>query len=217
MGHLWVAWTSVSCQLLIFLAGCAVPRRLDQAKIWVMFWAITYFIMNLSARYLGIHHLYNGILNYITLPIHAVQILMALSYWQRSATARLTIRLSIPFLVVAIIALSLTVEDINLPSAIAEPVYSLAALGTATFTLVSLGVHEEKSVFRQAWFWVCAGLILHFATLSVMTPIAKATVLHDLALYTKVVMLRLYINIVAQLLIVIGILCPLTTSSGRSS
>ena len=213
----WIAYASVWCQLLIFLAGYAVPRRLDQAKIWTMFWAITYFIMNLAARYLGVHHLYNGIINYVTLPVHAIQILMALSYWQRSPTARLTIRLSIPVLVIAIIALTLTIEDVNLPSVVAEPVYSLAALGAATFTVVSLSAHEDGSVFRQAWFWVCAGLILHFGTLAVMTPIAKATVLHDVALYTKVVVLRLWVNVVAELLILIGILCPLTTSSGRSS
>ena len=182
-----------------------------------MFWAITYFIMNLAARYLAVHHLFNGVLNYITLPVHAVQILWALAFWQQSATARLTVRLSIPVLVIAIIALTLTVEDVNLPSVIAEPVYSLAALGAATFTILTRGMHEEEALHRQAWLWICAGLILHFGALAVMTPIAKATALRDINVYIRVIVTRAWINVAAEILIIIGILCQPTTSSGRSS
>lgn len=213
----WIAYVSVYGYLLIFLAGCAVPRRLDPAKIWIMFWAITYFIGNLCARYLAVHHLYNSVMSYMMLPIHAVQILLAFSYWQRSPVARRTVRLSIPVLVIAIIALTFTVEEINLPSVYAEPLYSLVMLGVATFTLVTLSAQEEDSVLARPWFWICVGLILHFGALAVLTPIMKVTAQHDLPLYIRVVLLRAWINVGAELLITFGMLCPLTTSSGPSS
>jgi hypothetical protein len=212
----WIIYVSVYCQLLIFLAGCVTPSRQDPPRIWIMFWAILYFMANIAAQYLGRHQLYNHFISSIILPVQAWQILWALSLWQRSATARLTMRLCIPPLVVAIIVLTLTVEDYHTYSTVAEPVYSMVALGCAVFTILSLSAHEEESLLHRAWFWVCAGLILHFGVLAIWTPLAKA-LLNDLATFRQAAIIRTWINVIALLLITIGILCPRTASSGRSS
>ena len=217
MDFLVYAYSSIGSQAVPVIAGYTRPSRQSSAKVWVMAWCATYFGSNMVALYLRSHHLYNHIVTYVTLPLEALEILWALSLWQRTHTARLTIRLVIPLAIASMLVLIFTVEDVNGFSVIAEPVYSLLALGAAIFTVLSRTAHEDAPLLRQDWLWVCAGLMIHFGALAVLTPVAEYTMTHNrLDLFYKAYKFRAVLNVGAYILITIGILCP-PTFSGRSS
>lgn len=207
---------AVYVSALPVLVALPRARRITGARLMILAWALLIFMMDMTALYFRSRHLYNHFLTYIFTPIQAVAVLWALSMWQVRPVARMTIRLAIPPFLVAWIVLTLLVEDVNNFSRAVEPVYSILALGAAIFTILSRAGDETAPLLRQDWFWICGGLILYFGALAVLTPLGAAYI-HDLAMMLRAYTLRAWITVIAFILISIGILCPSTIPSGRSS
>ncbi len=182
-----------------------------------MFWCSLQFLGNLIFAYIAFRHQNNHFISYVGILLMAPAILWALSLWQSRPVARLTIRLTIPAFVVAWTLLTLLVEDITNFSPVAEPIYSMLALGAAVYTLLSRGLTENEPLLRQDWFWVCAGMCLYFVPLIVVEPLSAAYVRTNPALVMDVYTVRFYINTAAFIAVTIGMLCPRTTQSGRFS
>ena len=199
---------SMWSQAVPLVAGVAAHRRLTSARVWIMFWCAVYLIMNLAGRYLGARGLNNHFLSYVALPVQCLGVMWALSLWQVRPTARLTLRLAVPAFLLAFIALTLLLEDPRNFSTIAEPVYSIVALGAAIATLLTRSPDETGPLLHQDWFWICCGLILHFGALAVLTPFAAHYLVTDPQLMNSAYVIRGYINTAAFVIIAIGISCP---------
>ena len=212
---MWWAFSMWS-EALPLAAGVLARARLTSTRVWIMFWSAVYLIMNLSAKYLAEHHLNNHFLSYIALPVQAFAVLWALALWQERPTARLTLRLAIPAILIAF-AFTMTLDDIRSFSAVSEPVYSIVALGAAIFTLLTRSQHEIAPLMQQDWFWVCAGLILHFGALAVLTPFASYYVTREPQLVFQAYNVRAVINTVGFILIAAGVYSPSSPRSGPSS
>ena len=201
---------------LPFLAGLTRARRITGARLLIITWALLIFLMDMIAMVLRSHHLYNHFLTYVFTPLQACAVLWALSLWQTKPVARMTMRFAIPPFLVAWVVLTLLLEDVNNFSTAVEPVYSLLALGSAIFTVLSRAGDETVSLLEQDWFWICAGLVLYFGVLAVLTPFGAAFQDQPLLLL-RAYTLRAWITVVGFVLITIGILCPIPIQSGRSS
>lgn len=209
-----IIYFATAAQLLPLAGGLAARKHADSARVWIMFWGAFYFIGDMSARYLGIHHQNNHFLSYFGTPIQGAAILWALSLWQRQPVARLTMRLAIPVFWIAWVLLVVLVEDVDSFSTVAEPVYSLLGVGAATFTLLTRSNHESEPLLRQDWFWICSGLTIHFGVLAALTPLAAAYVYKDPGLVIQAYVIRAWINIFSFILITIGMACPRPTQPG---
>lgn len=212
-----ILYFSMWSQTLPLAAGLLAWRRLDSARVWIMFWCAFYLVVNVGARYVGSRGLNNHFMTYLALPIQGTIVLWALSLWQTRPMARLTLRLLIPAFVIAVVVITLTRENTLNFSRIAEPVYSILALGAAITTLLMRSNEEEAPLLRQDWLWICLGLILHFGALAVLTPLAHAYIDTNRDLVMKAYIVRAWINTTAFAMIAVGVFSPRSVRPGLSS
>ena len=200
------------------LAGAAARRTfLRGPRAWIFAWCGLLVTANAIGVTLAVQHINNHWVVYVFVPLQGAVILWALSLWQTRQMARLTIRTAIPPFIVAWAVLLLW-EDMSNFSAVAEPVYSLLALGAALYTLLTRSSEATEPLVQQDWFWICAGLALHFGALATLTPLSAALVKTHPEVVTRAYDLRAVVNVLAFVAITIGILCPLPPPhSGASS
>ncbi len=200
--------------------GTAYLRRawMTPARFWVFIWVVLWAVMNMIGYVVANLHYNNHFLSYIFTPFQGAAILWALSLFQIRPIARTTIRIIIPIFVVLWAVALLTVENIRNFSTIAEPVYSILALGTAVYTLVSRSADATEPLAQQDWFWICGGLALYFGALTVLLPLSAALVYRRPDIVTNAYVVNIVVNILASLCLANGFLCsPRSTPSGSSS
>jgi len=198
------------------LATAYVQRaEMTPARFWVFIWLVLWAIMNAAGYVVARLHYNNHFLSYIFTPFQGAAILWALSLYQVRPVARVAIRITIPIFVIAWALALLFIENSRNFSTIAEPVYSILALGTALYTLVTRSSDATEPVTRQDWFWICGGLALYFAALTVLLPLAAATVYSRPDITTRAYVVDTIVNILACLCLANGFLCSArSTPSG---
>jgi len=196
----------------------AKRAEMTPARFWVFVWLVLWAVMNTIGYIVAKLHYNNHFLSYIFTPFQGAAILWALSLYQIRPVARVAIRIIIPIFVVAWALALLFLENTRHFSTIAEPVYSILALGTALFTLVSRSGEATEPVTQQDWFWICGGLALYFAALTVLLPLAAATAYSRPDIITKAYFVDTIVNILACMCIANGFLCSArSTPSGSFS
>lgn len=211
-------YASLASQYLPLVAAFVRRKGLTRPRVFVLIWVGLYGLMNILAVYLGTRGVNNHFLTPIFTPFQGVVILWALSLWQTRHVPKLTIRLAIPCFLIAWAAFTVTIEDVRNFSLAAEPVYSMLALGAALYTLVTRGGDATEPLTQQDWFWICAGLALHFGALAVVLPLAAGLVHADPPMVVRAYAVRAIVNVLAFICITIGFLCPTpATRSGSSS
>jgi len=214
----WIVAAAVYVEGLPVLAGLARPSRVTPPRLFIILWCVVGLAGNLVARWLGTQGINTHFLTYAITPVRGALMLWALSLWQTRPTAKLTIRIMIPAFVIAWAVLTLTVEDITNFSAVAEPVYCLLAIGACVSTLIVRAQETTEPLLRQDWFWICAGFIIVLGMTAFLTPMAAALVREHPDVVIRAYMVRGYLNVIAFLVITMGMLCPPhPTPSGRSS
>lgn len=211
-----VAYISVASEAVPALVALVRWRRLPAARTWVVVWCLLLVTMNLIGRWFGVRGINNHFIVYAAIPFQGATILWALSLWQVKPMARLTMRTAIPPFVVAWLLLTLLVEDFSNFSAVAEPVYSLLALGASLYTVLARSTVTQEPLLKQDWFWICAGLAIHFGALATLTPLGAAYVRTNPDLVVRAYIVRAWVNILAFAFITIGMLCPLQSSRSSS-
>lgn len=214
----WPFYASLASQYLPLIAALVRRGDLTRPRVFVLTWVGLYVVMNAIGAWLGSRGINNHFLTPIFTPFQGTAILWALSLWQTRQVARLTIRMAIPFFIVAWAVFTLTIEDLRNFSVAAEPVYSLLALGAALYTLVTRGSDATEALTRQDWFWICGGLVLHFGALAVVLPLAAGLINTHVDIVVRAYTVRAVVNTFAFICITIGFLCPKpATLSGHSS
>ena len=213
----WPLWASVLSELGPLGAAAMRPGRTTGGRRWVVIWCGLYVVQNAIAIPLALARHNNHWTTYAFVPLQGAAILWALSLWQTRQMARLTIRATIPGFLAAWLLLVLLVEDTSNFSSIAEPVYSLLSLSAALYTLVSRSADATESLLGEDWFWICAGLSLHFGALVFLTPLGAALVRTNPDMILRALYVRAMVNVLAFVLITYGLLCPRPLQrSGRS-
>jgi hypothetical protein len=194
------------------VAAAAVRRPVSGARAWVLVWCVILLTESgiqlwLAAR--GIHNLW---LSYVFSPMAAATVLWALSCWQASEVARLTMRLTIVPLLIVWVMLTLAFENTSSFSRAADPLAYLVGLIAAAFTLVTRSRAATGDLLRQDWFWVSGGMALNLGTFSMIGPLSAQLAGSDPALMMKAYEFEAVLSIVAFLAIARGMMCPPTTA-----
>ena len=213
----WPIYASIASQYLPLVAAVVGRQRLTRPRVFVLLWVAIYVVMDAIGVLLARQGINNHFVSTVFIPFQGAVILWALSLWQTRQLARLTIRLLIPFFIVAWAAFTLTIENVRNFSLAAEPVYSMLALGAAIFTLVSRGADATEPLTRQDWFWICGGLAIHFGALAVVLPLAAGLITTNVEVVVRAYTVRAVDNIFAFNCITIGFLCPKPATLSGSS
>lgn len=213
----WPIYASIVSQYLPLAAAAVRHKQLTRPRAFVLAWVALYVVSNIVAVSFARRGLNNHWVTTVFTPFEGAAILWALSLWQHRPVPRLTMRLAIPFFVVAWALFTLTIEDIRNFSLAAEPLYSLLALGAALFTLVTRGADTSEPLTRQDWFWICGGLALHFGGLAVVLPLSAGLVHTNPEVVVRAYTVRAVVNVFAFICIAIGFLCPKPAAPSGSS
>ena len=191
------------------LVAAGVARRgAAGGRGWVLAWCGLLTAANLTQGWLGARDVNNLWVSWVVNPVGGALVLWALSCWLTREVPRLTMRLMIvPFLVVWAV-LALAFDRASTFSSAAEPLANLVCLGAAAYTLVARSRTSSADLLRQDWFWVTAGMVLYFGTLSTRSPLSALLVSNDPALLIRAYEVAAVLCVVALLAITRGVTCP---------
>lgn len=214
-----VLYVLAASQVTPLCTGYVRRSQLHGARFWVFVWVVISAVMNLIGWAMGRMHVNNHLITYVFTPLQGAAILWALSLWQTRPLAVLTTRIAIPCFLVAWALAVLFVESASNFSMFAEPIYSMLALGAAAYTLVSRSGDTVDPLPQQDWFWICGGLSLYFAALTVLLPLAATLVYSRPDIVVRAYNVHALVTTPAFLCIAIGFLCQASkpTLSGSIS
>lgn len=193
------------------VAAAAARRPVRGVRAWVLAWSTLLVVESGVQLWLALRGIHNVWLSYVFSPVANATVLWALSCWQASDVARLTMRLAIVPLLAVWAVLTLAFEDTSSFSRAADPVAYLVGLFAAAFTLIGRSRVSTGDLLRQDWFWVSAGMALYLGTFSMVGPLSALLVGSDPALMMKAYEFEAVLSIVAFLAIARGMTCPPTT------
>ena len=192
-------------------AALLARRRPRGTRTWVLAWCAWLLLEEGLQRWMAMHHTHNLWLVYWLDPVASAAALWALSCWQGTDLARLTMRVAIVPLVAVLAALSLFFEDTSFFSRATVPLANLVQLTAAAYTLVSRSRMSAQDILTQDWFWVSAGMVLYFGTFSMIPPLSALLVGSDTALLVRAYEFQAVLTIAAFLAMARGMTCPATT------
>lgn len=193
------------------IAAAVVARRpVRGARAWVLVWCGLLFVEDGVLLALALRGTHNLWVPYVFNPIAAAVILWALSCWQVSDLARLTMRIAIVPLLAAWALLALAFDSASSFSRASDPLLYLVGLLAAASTLVARSRAASGEVLRQDWLWVSTGLALYLGTFSMIPPLSALFVGSDPVLVARAYQMEAVLSIAAFLAIARGVTCPAT-------
>src|SRR4026209_1888798 len=148
----WIVYAGTASSILPVVAGLLAHRRLTLASRWILAWAAFVVLANLLTTLLAWQDRNNHWVNYLATPVAGGLALCALSHWQQSSLAALSMRLAVPLLAITWIGIVVRFENTKPLSLPAEPFAGLLVMAAATYTLISRAFTETGNVLGQAWF-----------------------------------------------------------------
>ncbi|MDH5284355.1 MAG: hypothetical protein OEW80_10800 [Gemmatimonadota bacterium] len=208
MAPTWILHGGVLSQLLPPLAAIRARERLGPARRGAVAWSALLLTSNLGSLILARLGYNNHWLGYLIDPLLASVGLWTFSLWQTHSLPRIALRLLIPLYLLAILILTLTVEDLSRFSNITGPFTALLLLGASLYTVIVRTLGAEGSLLGADWFWISGGLALSYGSDAAFEPLARLLLGSEPGLILSAYEMKSLINIVVSLALVRGILCP---------
>ncbi len=151
-------------------------------------------------------------LRIITRPINVAVAFWVLSLWQLEPKPRKVMRQAIVILIPVTLVVALLWEGLESFGDKSGPLLQLALLAASVYTLVSRSVASSDRLAREDWFWITLGLSLYFALGVALGPVAMALLQGNTEFLKQVLLFKARADILAFILMTIGMLCPLPRS-----
>jgi len=209
LNYPWELYAATFVQLLPVVGGMPHVRSLPTPRRWFVLWCLLSVIAD------GVWFVFGQVagenlwLRVITVPLRAAVLLWLLSLWQLGARMRNVMRKAILIIIPATIAIALLWEGSSNFGDKSGPILQLALLAASVYTLVSRSVASTDRLVRDDSFWITLGLSLYFAVNVALGPVASALLPQDQTFLVQVFIFKARADIVAFILMTIGMLCPL--------
>lgn len=163
------AWAQAMPPLALLLG-----RNRSRPVLWVAAGALVSSLGNLFGRVAAARLANNHWLAYLDAPLMYSLYLIALSEWQVTPRAERALRmLAFGVLVLYVVIVTLA-EDVTTFPRFSAPLYSVALLAAALWTLLHRAfTGESRPLTNTDWFWVTGGLAIYGATTALAEPIGK--------------------------------------------
>ena len=208
----WIVTSSIFAEA-VPVAAVVLTRTRNPARRWIAIAFASWLVQDAALWWTAVRHMNNHWIIHIGNPITTVLFLLAYGWWMDDPVRRRALRIAAGAYVVVWAALFLTVENIGTFSQYTGPLQALVLMLVCAYALVRAVGTGAAPVWRRDVFWVSIGLLLDFGTGLLMAPVSgmlaeahPSLVLHALAGKDA-------INILAYLLVTIGMLCPPSPSS----
>lgn len=206
-----IIYVATVAQGLPPVVAAGARRRLGGARAGVLVWCLVLLGFDLLQMWLARRWARNLWIAYVCAPLATSLALWVFSCWQTREVSRLTLRFAIVPFLVAWGALLLAVERTSDFSRVSQPMANLVALGAAAFTLLARSHEERASLVRQDWFWISAGMALYFGVTVAIGPLSALLLGGDTRSFIVAYEARAAVQVVAFVLIAVGVACPSET------
>jgi hypothetical protein len=189
------------------LIAAAIMRRPQRGpRFWILAWTglmVCCDILSFWTAYHGIRNLWVGYLA----TVAGALVLWGLSYWQTGPTERLTLQVA-TFLFLAVwVILTVTFDDLSVPSRAGAPMANTVCLLAAAYTLLTRSLRSRDDLLRQDWFWVSVGLAFYFGLWNAMYLMQTLLFNRNFKLMLSLDEIGLGANILPWLVIARGMAC----------
>jgi len=208
----WELHAAALVQLLPVVGGLLHIRGLPTARRWFILWCLLSAIADVAYLIFGQVTGQNLWLRLVTEPVRAAVLFWVLSLWQLSPHSRRLMRQAIVILIPAVLVIGLLWEGSLSFGDKTGPIVQLALLAASVYTLVSRSVASSDRLTREDWFWITLGLSLYFALGVALGPVAMALLQGNTEFLKQVLLFKARADILAFVLMTIGMLCPLPRS-----
>lgn len=188
------------------------PRKL------VVAWLLVYFVNDLAGLVTLINRIDNQWLRYFFYPVSDSLVMLALAAWQDHPLRRIGVRVAL-YLLVPVWLIYAVAEGTKSFGLYSDPLRSIVILIAALTTLIGNSLLTTRRISRYDWFWVAAGVALYFALELALGPFLEYVLHSSRDVASRAYRLKASIDIIAFVLIGIGLLCPLdpARTSGNST
>jgi hypothetical protein len=165
---------------------------------------------------LGRQSINNLWVGYISTAVTGILVILGLSFWAPTLRGSRTIRLAL--IAYVLVWATLVFENVKGFSVVTIPVHSLMVLMISLWIVIGNALEDHPlPLNRSDWFWAGLGLALLYGALSAVQPLLNVLLAQKLVGQAVLVLnAKAFIQIVAVLMIVIGMLCPTPRPSGPS-
>lgn len=204
----WLAYAGSIAQLFPLVAATIRRGWLSAARKWIAGWCAFLLASDLLVLLLALQGRNNHWVTYVATPIEVGLVLWAVSRWQVSRFTAQAIRLMIPILWMAWVAMVALVESTQTFSLLAQPIEGLFVVGAVFWTLVIRAVREPSPLREQDWLWMGIGAAIYFGGAVALPPASYLLLAESPNLVIRAYEVRGALNVVAFILIARGFLCP---------
>lgn len=153
---------------------------------------------------------------YISTAVTGTLVIFGLSFWAPTPRSGRTIRLAL--IAYVLVWATLVFENVKGFSVVTIPVHSLMVLMISLWVVIASALEDHPlRLSRSDWFWAGLGLALLYGASSAVQPLLNVLLAQELVGQAMLVLnAKAVIQIIALLMIVIGMLCPTPRPSGPS-
>jgi hypothetical protein len=204
-------------QLLPIIAVVPQWKRTSDARRWVAFWCLAFFLSDVIefvyARIWGNNlWLRTGIA-----PIEDALILYALSFWQVRPVTRIAFRIAIPLVVATYLIIAVSAGEVDTWKTFAGPFRALVVVSATLYTLISNLARELEEAWSRDWLWVTFGVTLYHGIDVATDPIVAAIGESGRNTLLAIYCVKFTFDVIAFILIWRGMRCPLPNGSSGST
>ena len=203
----WIINASILAESLPVAAAIATRTR-DPARRWMAVAFASWVLQDLALWVTAVRHLNNHWIIHIGNPITTVLFLLAYVWWMEDPVRQRALRIAAGAYVVVWAILFLTVENVTTFSQYTGPLQALVLMLVCAYAVVRAVGSGPAPVWRRDVFWISIGLLLEFGTGLLMAPVSgMLEPVHPWLVQTALAG-KDAVNILAYLLVTMGMLCP---------
>jgi hypothetical protein len=208
----WIVNASILAEAFPVAAAVATRTR-DPARRWIAVAFASWVVQDLALWWTAVRHLNNHWIIHIGNPITTVLFLLAYVWWMEDSVRQRALQIAAGAYVVVWGILFLTVENVGTFSQYTGPLQALVLMLVCAYAVVRAVGTGTAPVWQRDVFWVSIGLLLDFGTGLLLTPVSGMLAQAHPSLVLHALAGKDAINVLAYLLVTIGMLCPPSPSS----
>jgi hypothetical protein len=213
-----VLYAAIVAQGLPFLAALPRWRANPAPRQWTAFWGLTLVASDMISGAVTKFRGNNVLVLYLYIPPTLALILWVLSLWQEQRLWRTVYRIATALGLTLLPLLLLAPRPGGLIDDLGIPTLRLIGLAVALHLLVSRSARAVEPVAEKDWFWISLGVAIYFAGSVALQPFVAYARKSQPELLLPGYLIKAAVDIVAFLLITVGMLCttPPTRHGGSS-
>jgi hypothetical protein len=214
---LGLAFFFASLSILTLLLPLWESRRLWQSlseaqRLFSVYLALE-FLLDVGLFALGRSGRSNLWLSHLIVPIETLLVVLTFAAWQVDRRMQLVLRRGAPLMLLFWVPTLVGWEPLDDFSIGTDSIQGIICVAVAAYTVVRRSFDDGGPGFQRDWFWIGGGVMLYFATYSLISPLNNYLMKYSPETALAVVAVRGGFQVLANVLYYYGMRCQSSPQS----